>query len=75
VGGRVPGLDWPRLEDTVTSKSARRLGVVMLCLLGTIVLFVYVAWKPAYDRARADYQKVMASDGGAYINGHLTLPR
>jgi len=48
---------------------------VVLLSLAILGALVYVAMKPAYDRARADREKVMASDGGAYIGGHLTVPK
>jgi hypothetical protein len=53
----------------------KRWAVGLLGAFGLLAFLVYAVEKPALDRARADYQRVMTSDGGAIINGHLTVPR
>ena len=56
-------------------RGARRAGIVLICVLALLGLLIYMVQKPNYDRARADYQKVMASDGGAMIDGAFVKPR
>ena len=53
----------------------RPMRVVLLCVAGVCFLFFAIAFKPSCDRSRADYEKVIASDGGAVIGGHRVLPR